>query len=84
MGLLAGKTVIITGASSALREAAALLFATESAEVVLWARATKCLVASVARIGALSGAASCLAGDVRDEEFAARLVAVALERFGRL
>ena len=36
------------------------------------------------RIGAFGGTAACLAGDVRDEAYAAGLVALALERFGRL
>ena len=84
MGLLAGKTVIITGASSGIGEAAALLFAREGAALVLGARRQIELEALVARIGALGSAATCLAGDVRDEEFAAGLVALALERFGRL
>lgn len=84
MGLLTGKTVIITGASSGIGEAAALLFASEGAALVLGARRPRELESLVARISASGGAAACVAGDVRDEVFAAGLVAVALERFGRL
>jgi len=84
MGLLAGKTIIITGASSGIGEAAALLFAREGASLVLGARRQPELEALAARIEALRGAAACLSGDVRDEAFAAGLVALALERFGRL
>lgn len=84
MGLLAGKTVIITGASSGIGQAAALLFAAEGAALVLGARREAALDALVVRIGAAGGRAVQLAGDVRDEQFAADLVALALARFGRL
>ncbi|MGJ7492893.1 SDR family oxidoreductase [Variovorax sp. ZT4R33] len=84
MGSLAGKTVIITGASSGIGQAAALLFAAEGAALVLGARRESALDALVARIGAAGGCAVRLAGDVRDEQFAADLVALALSRFDRL
>ena len=84
MGVLAGKIVIITGASSGIGEAAALMFAREGATLVLGARRKSALESLASRIGALGGTAACLAGDVRDEEYAAGLVALALERFGRL
>lgn len=84
MGSLAGKTVIITGASSGIGQAAALLFAAEGAALVLGARRAAELDALVARIGAAGGRAVRRVGDVRDEQFAADLVAEALSRFGRL
>ena len=84
MGVLAGKIVIITGASSGIGEAAALMFAREGATLVLGARRKSALESLASRIGALGGTAACLAGDVRDEAYAAGLVALALERFGRL
>lgn len=84
MGLLAGKTVIITGASSGIGEASALLFAAEGASLVLGARRVAELDALVARIEASGRTAVRLVGDVRDERFASELVAMALSRFGRL
>lgn len=84
MGLLTGRTVIITGASSGIGEASALLFAAEGASLVLGARRATALDALVSRITAAGGRAVWLAGDISDERFAQELVATALSRFGRL
>lgn len=82
--LLAGKTIIITGASSGIGRAAAQLFAAEGAAVVLGARRAAELDQLVAQIHDSGGRASCLAGDVREEAYACELVALAIDRHGRL
>ncbi|MFK8253618.1 SDR family oxidoreductase [Ancylobacter terrae] len=84
MDRLKGKTAIITGASSGIGRAAAKLFAGEGARLVVGARRKDELDALVAEIAAAGGTAAALAGDVRSEEYAAALVALAVERYGRL
>ena len=84
MGLLTDKTVIITGASSGIGHAAALLFAAEGASLVLGARRDAELQELVIRIKAAGSNDVHLAGDVRHEEFSEDLVSLALSRFGRL
>ena len=82
------KTVIITGASSGIGAAAAELFAAEGARLVLGARREAHLAALVDRIAANKAAdkrqAAFLAGDVRDDGYAAALVDLAEQRFGGL
>jgi NAD(P)-dependent dehydrogenase (short-subunit alcohol dehydrogenase family) len=84
MGRLTGKVAIITGASSGIGHATALLFAAEGARLVLGARRAAELEQLVAQIGVRGGEATALAGDVRSEDYAKALVAAAAERFGRL
>lgn len=84
MKQLEGKTIIITGASSGIGRAAALLFAAAGARVVLGARRAAELEQLVAQIHSGGGNASCLAGDVREETFAKALVELAMDRHGRL
>lgn len=81
---LKDKTLIITGASSGIGEAAADLFAAEGAQVVLGARRAENLTTVVHRITAAGGRAVCLAGDVREDGYAQALVDLALDRFGSL
>jgi NAD(P)-dependent dehydrogenase (short-subunit alcohol dehydrogenase family) len=84
MQLLTNKVAIITGASSGIGYAAAKLFAREGAAVVAGARRRAELERLVAEISAANGRAVSVAGDVRDETFAALLVATALREFGGL
>jgi NAD(P)-dependent dehydrogenase (short-subunit alcohol dehydrogenase family) len=84
MKRLAGKVAIITGASSGIGRATALLFAKEGAKLVLGARRQKELDEVVAEIRASDGEAVALAGDVRSEDYAQALVAQAVKQFGRL
>ncbi|MCK0207033.1 SDR family oxidoreductase [Starkeya koreensis] len=84
MGRLDGKVALIAGASSGIGRATATLFAREGAKLVLGARRQAELDALAAEIGAAGGTAAVLAGDVRDEDYARTLTALALDRFGRL
>lgn len=81
---LKDKTIIITGASSGIGAAAALLFAAEGANVVLGARRKGKLEEVVAQINQSNGKASYLAGDVTDEMYSKELVDLALETYGTL
>jgi NAD(P)-dependent dehydrogenase (short-subunit alcohol dehydrogenase family) len=81
---LKDKTIIITGASSGIGAAAALLFAAEGANVVLGARRKPELETLVGQITQSHGNATFLAGDVTDEAFSKALVDLAIETYGAL
>lgn len=81
---LEGKVAIITGASSGIGFATAKLFAAEGAKLVVGARRQAELDELVSQIRSVDGQAVALAGDVRSEEYAKALVALAVERYGRL
>jgi NAD(P)-dependent dehydrogenase (short-subunit alcohol dehydrogenase family) len=81
---LSSKIAIITGASSGIGRAAALLFAAEGAKVIVSARRQGELDVLVAEIGEAGGEAIAVAGDVRDEDIARRMVETARHRFGGL
>lgn len=81
---LQDKVAIITGASSGIGRAAAKLFAEEGAQVVVSARREAELGILVEEIAAAGGQAVAVAGDIRDEALAARLVQTATDRFGGL
>nr|WP_246602253.1 SDR family oxidoreductase [Falsiroseomonas tokyonensis] len=76
------KTIIITGASSGIGRAAALLFAAEGANVVLGARRAALLEQLARDIEGMGGRAAIVAGDVREEGFAEALVDAARSEFG--
>ncbi|MEM9472581.1 MAG: SDR family oxidoreductase [Pseudomonadota bacterium] len=81
---LNNKTIIITGASSGIGEAAAVLFASEGANLVLGARREALLSQLATKINDSGGSAVFLAGDVREESFAADLVELATAEFSGL
>jgi NADP-dependent 3-hydroxy acid dehydrogenase YdfG len=79
-----GKVVAITGASSGIGEATALLLAERGARLVLGARRSERLADLVAKIEAAGGTAVHTRTDVTRREDLHALVALACERFGRL
>ena len=79
-----GKVVAITGASSGIGEATAVLLAGRGAKVVLGARRADRLEALAARIAAAGGEAACARTDVKRREDLDNLVGLACERYGKL
>jgi NADP-dependent 3-hydroxy acid dehydrogenase YdfG len=78
------KVIVITGASSGIGEATALLLAGRGAKVVLGARGAERLEALAARIADSGGEAVYASTDVRQREDLSRLVALACERYGKI
>lgn len=84
MALLADKVAIITGASSGIGRAAARLFTTEGAAVVLVARRRDALEQLADEIAQAGGWVHVVAGDVTEPATHAAAVAAAQDRFGGL
>jgi NAD(P)-dependent dehydrogenase (short-subunit alcohol dehydrogenase family) len=84
MARLAGKVALVTGATSGIGRAAALLYAEEGASVVLGGRRETEGEALVAEIKGRSGHAVFRSTDVRRRGDADALVELALSTFGRL
>ncbi|CAN5476191.1 SDR family oxidoreductase [soil metagenome] len=78
------KVIVITGASSGIGEAAALLLAARGAKVVLGARGPERLAALADRITQAGGDAAFAETDVTRRSDVERLVALALDRHGKL
>jgi len=84
MTSLKDKVAIITGASSGIGRAAALLFASKGASLVLNARGLAGLERVAQEIAAFGGKAHCVAGDVSEARTHAALVAAVKDQFGGL
>ncbi|GHH20624.1 short-chain dehydrogenase [Sphingomonas glacialis] len=84
MKLIDGKVAIITGASSGIGKAAALLFAANGAAVVLVARRQDPLDQLVRTIEERGGRALAVVGDVKEERTHQQALAAAQSTFGGL
>lgn len=84
MNLLQGKVALITGASSGIGRAAALLFSAEGANVVLNARGDEALEDVAARIRSQGGEVRIVAGDASQPGTHERLIAEVQAAFGGL
>jgi NAD(P)-dependent dehydrogenase (short-subunit alcohol dehydrogenase family) len=84
MTTLTNKVAIVTGASSGIGWATAKMFAQEGACVVVTARRQTELDRLVEEIVETGGQAIAVAGDVKDEDLAKRVVDTAVQHFGGL
>jgi len=78
------KVIIITGASSGIGEATALLLAEQGAKVVLGARRLDLLEALANRISEAGGKVSYAVADVKKREDLSNLVKLACDQYGKL
>jgi A-factor type gamma-butyrolactone 1'-reductase (1S-forming) len=84
MGIEPGKVVLVTGGGSGIGRAAALLFASQKARVVVSGREGLKGGETVAMIEAQGGSAFFEGADVSKEDDVKRLVKAAVSRYGRL
>lgn len=79
-----GKVIVITGASSGIGEATAIMLAEQGAKLVVGARRKERLEGLVRRIKAAGGEATCLVTDIKLRKDLDKLVDLALETYGHL
>ena len=84
MGVLDGRTAIVTGASKGIGRVMSQLFAREGAKVVCAARSDALVEETVALITWAGGDAMAVAGDVSTELGAKSIVDAALHAYGRV
>jgi len=84
MGRLDHSVAIVTGAGQGIGAAIAKVFAREGARVCVADRDVKSAQATVDMIASEGGEAWAFEADITSEAAAARLIAAALERFGKL
>ncbi|MFC8917141.1 SDR family NAD(P)-dependent oxidoreductase [Streptomyces sp. NPDC047821] len=83
-GMLSGRTIMITGASSGIGAAAARLFAEEGAALVLMARRADVLADVAAPLTEAGARVAIAAGDVTRPADVERAVTMAVDTFGSL
>ena len=83
-GILAGKVALITGASSGIGKATAILFAKEGARVSVTGRSSEKLKITGSALKEAEAEFLALPGDLNETSFRERLVADAHRAFGRL
>ncbi|GAA3128171.1 SDR family oxidoreductase [Streptomyces rameus] len=83
-GMLAGKVMLVTGASSGIGAAAARVGAQHGAALVLMARRLPRLEELAARLRDEGAEVSCSVGDVTSSADVERAVGLAVDRYGRL
>jgi NADP-dependent 3-hydroxy acid dehydrogenase YdfG len=81
---LAGKTILITGASSGIGKASALALAREGANIVLTARRQERLEELMGAVQQVGGKAISVVGNAIDEETAQRCVTAAIQTYNTL
>jgi 3-oxoacyl-[acyl-carrier protein] reductase len=79
---IAGRSVVVSGASKGIGKGIARVFARAGANVVITARRPDTLDVAVAELSGLPGTVTAVPGDVADPEDCARVAAAALERNG--
>jgi 3-oxoacyl-[acyl-carrier protein] reductase len=79
---IAGRSVIVTGASKGIGKGIARVFASKGAQVLLVARDLPQTETAAAEIRSAGGIASAVAGDVSREEDCQRISEAAIERHG--
>jgi NAD(P)-dependent dehydrogenase (short-subunit alcohol dehydrogenase family) len=84
MGLMTGKTVVVTGASTGLGKASMATLSREGANIVASARTKDKLEAAVAEITAAGGSAIAVAADMSDDAQVGKVIDAAVAEFGRL
>src|SRR5208283_1749608 len=84
MGKLDGKVAIVTGASSGIGQASAVLFAKEGARVVVGARNAGGLEETIGLIKRAGSVGVAVKTDVMLEKDVQNLVNTAVEKFGKL
>ncbi|MCF8468064.1 MAG: SDR family NAD(P)-dependent oxidoreductase, partial [Sneathiella sp.] len=81
---LSGKIALITGASSGIGRATALLFARQGAHIIAAARTAATLENLKSEVETIGGKILCIPGDMRSESYNSALVSAAIEQFGTL
>ena len=84
MGLMDGKTVVVTGASTGLGKAMMATLAREGANVIGSARTQSTLDAAVAEVVAAGGKAVAVSADMSDDVQVGRVIDAATAEFGGL
>lgn len=84
MGVLTGKTAIITGASKGIGREMSLMFAREGARVVCAARSAALVEETAELVGKAGGQAVAVVADAATEEGARQIVQQGVRAFGRI